>query len=170
METLPYNTVEIRKGRNIAVYYHTQSKSDITLIFFHGSMAHMNQFVELINHFKRSYNVCAYDALGCGSSVLYIFICLHCSYEHIQRHIVISYYFDDNRTNQETTILLQMKFILLTIYMLMHSKFSRDMERKEISWSVIALVNLHFSNCLIWCYLQHSLTIWPRYFSNCKNM
>ena len=65
--------VEIRPGRSISVYDSFSETPDAlpekTVFFFHGSMAHMDQYDAQIKEFRsETTRVIAYDALGCGSS------------------------------------------------------------------------------------------------------
>lgn len=68
--------VEIRPLRFIHVEIHdpysknntTDSKHQLTIFLFHGSMAALTQFSDIISYFKMKCRVVAYDALGCGQS------------------------------------------------------------------------------------------------------
>lgn len=70
--------IEIRPQRRIKlVFYEPKNNNNVTehesnqkqtLFFFHGSMATYKQYNSVINHFKETYRIVAYDALGCGSS------------------------------------------------------------------------------------------------------
>lgn len=64
--------IEIRPGRKIRLFISQPQgipESDqMTIFFYHGSMATYKQYESLINHFKDKYRVVAYDALGCGHS------------------------------------------------------------------------------------------------------
>lgn len=71
--------IEIRSSRVVSLLHLEQDESlaavqphtfrnDVTVFFFHGSMATWKQFDYLIGHFRNKCNVVAYDAYGCGDS------------------------------------------------------------------------------------------------------
>jgi abhydrolase domain-containing protein 8 len=72
MFTATCNHEEIREDRKIYLEHYKNNnqppESEVTMFFFHGSMASLNQFRDLIDFFKKRVNVVAYDALGCGES------------------------------------------------------------------------------------------------------
>ena len=73
------NEVEIRPNRHISVGVEDscEGTANLTIFFFHGSMAHKNQFSKLREQLRQilleswchlRIRMVAADALGCGSS------------------------------------------------------------------------------------------------------
>ena len=63
---------EVRPGRLVRILRHqvkgNQNKHRQTLFFFHGSMSSMLAFSSIYAPFMDSFDIVAYDALGCGRS------------------------------------------------------------------------------------------------------
>ena len=62
--------IEIRPGRKINIFTMIDKNIDLTIFFYHGSMATLKQFSSIISLIKEKLpaNIIAYDALGCGKS------------------------------------------------------------------------------------------------------
>ena len=65
--------IEIRKNRNISIEYlkcnnNAENPTNITLFLYHGAMGSSSQFDYLLPALQNKFNICKYDALGCGNS------------------------------------------------------------------------------------------------------
>lgn len=65
---MPMDLLEINLGRNVYLSFIPCDGAQTTLFLFHGIMGSTAQWDSILPSLKCDYNICMYDALGCGCS------------------------------------------------------------------------------------------------------